>query len=310
MSLQQIFRKAKWSKCCMTCLQKRLLSTATNSPVNLSYYSYEKKVDGAASQQPLVILHGMMGSKQNWQSLAKVFGKMGRKVIAVDARNHGESAHVEAMDYFLFRDDLLHLMDQQELDQAVLIGHSMGGKTAMVTALTNAERVAGLVVVDTAPAMSPSTARHPHYMEAMLKISLTFMDTDEETAAPLSKVRRQIINELAEAVQDDAVRHFLASNLTIRDNRLAWKCNLDAIINNFPSLASFPKFEDEQYYGSTIFIGGGRSEYITKDHFPKIKSLFPLAEVKHIPNAGHWVHSEKPHEFVSLVNDFLKEAGL
>lgn len=288
------------------------MSTKTNSSVvNLSYYSYEKKVDGAASQQPLVIMHGMMGSKLNWQSLAKVFGKSGRKVIAVDARNHGESVHVEAMDYFLFRDDVLALMDQQQIDQAVLVGHSMGGKTAMVTALTNAERVAGLVIVDVSPAISPNVHKTPGFLEAMLKISLTFLDSNEETTTePLSKIRRQIIKDLASAVQDEAMRHFLASNLTIRDNRLAWKCNLDSIVNNFRHLASFPKFVDEQYYGPTLFVGGGRSDYITEEHYPVIKSLFPLAEIKHIPDAGHWVHSERPQEFISVVNEFLKDSGL
>lgn len=287
-----------------------MLSSESNA-VNLSYYSYEKKVDGALEQQPVIILHGLMGSKQNWQSLAKVFGKSGRKVVAVDARNHGDSVHTEEMNYFLFRDDVLRFMDQQDLEQAVLLGHSMGGKTAMTTALTNPERVSGLIVVDVSPAVSPSVNRTPAYLEAMLRISLSFNDSNmNDASAPVSSVRRQIINDLADAVQDEAMRHFLASNLTIRDNKLAWKCNLDAIINNLPDLSSFPAFEDEQYYGHCLFIGGSRSEYIKEEHYPLITGLFPLAEIQHIPDAGHWVHAEKPKQFIHVVNQFLKEAGL
>ncbi|XP_053376156.1 protein ABHD11-like isoform X2 [Mercenaria mercenaria] len=310
MFVRNILRRPRLVQCCIRCLERRKLSTDSNA-VNLSYYSYEKKVDGAVEQQPVIILHGMMGSKQNWQSLAKVFGKSGRKVVALDARNHGESDHTEEMNYFLLRDDVLRLMDQQELEQAVLMGHSMGGKTAMTTALTNAERVAGLIVVDISPAVSPSVNKTPAYLEAMLRISLSFSDLNGEDSSPsMSQVRQQIINDLAVAVQDEAMRHFLASNLTIRDNKLSWKCNLDAIINNLHDLSSFPLFEEEQYYGRCLFIGGGNSDYIREEHYPLIKSLFPLAETQHIPDAGHWVHSEKPQQFIHVVNAFLKDAGL
>ncbi|XP_060581876.1 protein ABHD11-like [Ruditapes philippinarum] len=310
MFFRALLKRHQLIQCCARCLESRKMSSNSNA-VNLSYYSYEKKVDGALELQPIIILHGMMGSKQNWQSLAKVFGKSGRKVLAVDARNHGESTHTEEMNYFLFRDDVLRLMDQQELEQVVLIGHSMGGKTAMTTALTNPERVSGLVVVDVSPAMSPNVNKTPAYLEAMLRISLSFIDANTEDSNPaMSQVRRQVLDDLAVAVQDEAMRHFLASNLTIRDNKLTWKCNLDAIINNHKELASFPEFEDEQYYGRCLFVGGSESDYIREKHYPVIKSLFPLAEIQHIPGAGHWVHSEKPRQFIHVVNKFLSDSGL
>ncbi|KAL4223643.1 Alpha/beta hydrolase domain-containing protein 11 [Mactra antiquata] len=306
MLLKTMYRKSSSIVHCLRCSCRKYMST-NSSAVGLSYYSYEKKIADSYEKQPLVILHGMMGSKQNWQSLAKAFGKTGRKVLALDARNHGESTHTEDMNYFLFRDDLLKLMDEQDLEQAVLIGHSMGGKTAMVTALQNAERVSGLIIVDVSPAISPNVNKTPAYLEAMLKVSLSYLDDD---SPQLSKIRRQVVNELAEAIQDEPMRHFLASNLTVKDNALTWKCNLDSIINNFNTLASFPKFEDEQYYGDTLFIGGMRSNYIHIDHYPKIKALFPTAEIKMIPDAGHWVHADKPEQFINTVNDFLKESGL
>ncbi|KAH3891471.1 protein ABHD11-like isoform X1 [Dreissena polymorpha] len=299
---------------CSRCLQQRSLCSApASSAVDLSYYAYEKQTEDSskAQQFPLILMHGLMGSKQNWQSIAKVLGRKGRKVLAADARNHGGSPHVENMNYQLFTEDLLRLMDTQFIEQAVLLGHSMGGKTAMVTALTHAERVAGLIVVDVSPTMSPSLQTHPQYLEAMLRIPLlTMADTHDTENTPLSTVRRHVYQELAKTIQDDAMRHFLASNLVIRGNKFSWKCNLDSIINNFPDLASFPSFDQSQYYGGTLFIGGSNSDYIIEENIPQIKKFFPLAEIRHIEGAGHWVHSDKPAQFITAVNKFLNEAGV
>ncbi|XP_052801237.1 protein ABHD11-like [Mya arenaria] len=298
---------------CSYCVRRQLCSATSSHAVDLSYYAYEKQPQESvhAQQLPLILMHGLMGSKQNWQSLAKVFGSTGRKVLALDARNHGGSVHVEDMNYALFCEDVVRFLDSQNIEQAVLLGHSMGGKTAMVTALTHGGRVAGLIVVDVAPSVSPNIEKHPSYLEAMLRIPLlTLANTGDTENTPISTVRRHVFTELAKTIQDEAMRHFLASNLVIRDNKFGWKCNLDSIINNFHDIASFPKFEEEQYYGGTLFIGGSNSNYLTEENVPRIKELFPLAEVKYIEGAGHWVHSDKPHLFISTVNNFLLQAGV
>lgn len=294
---------------CVHCQQRRSLAIDGSRGVNLAYYTYENlKVQTQPELHPLIILHGMMGSKSNWQSLVKVFGRTGRKVVALDARNHGESVHVEEMSYFLFRDDLLRFMDMEEIDQAILLGHSMGGKTSMVTALTHPERVAGLIIEDVAPTASPSAGPVPAFLQAMLKIKVMLLDAEPGTQ--LSKARQVAIEELAKTGIDKATQHFLAGNLTLKDDRFTWKCNLDTIINTFPVLAHFPEFEKQPYEGKTLFVGGSKSQYIREDHTPLILSLFPAAKIVHVPDAGHWIHSEKPHEFINVVNTFLQEEHL
>lgn len=249
-------------------------------------------------------MHGMFGSKSNWHSLAKRFSSGGRKVVSIDARNHGESPHTEEMDYFLMSKDVLNLMDEMGHEKVSLLGHSMGGKVFMCTALTHADRVDSLIVVDVSPISSPrlKTKTLPDYLQTMLKIQVKMLDlTVEDTSLSTARL---IANDLLKEVEKDShVRQFLATNMIHKDGRFRWRVNLDSIINNYLPLCKFPEF-DTQYKGPTLFIGGSESEYITPTCIPIIERLFPSAEVKYIQGAGHWVHADKPSDFVKTVKQF------
>lgn len=244
------------------------------------------------SGDPLVILHGMFGSSRNWASLAESLGKRYR-VVCVDQRNHGESPHHAAMDYPTMAADLGALLDREGLDRVRLIGHSMGGKTAMWFALHHPERVAQLMVVDIAP------VNYAHDYEAMIAA----MQGVDFTAVS----RRDQVNEaLRVAVPDAGVRQFLLTNLVTRDGQLRWRINLEAIAGALPALTGFPPIDaGQEYAGPTFFLGGSESHYIRREHEPRIFRLFPNAEVHHLPDTGHWVHAQRPREFLVLAEHFL-----
>ncbi|XP_021361445.1 protein ABHD11-like isoform X2 [Mizuhopecten yessoensis] len=252
-----------------------------------------------------MVMHGLMGSSNNWRSLSKALCKTGRKVIAVDARNHGASPHNEHMSYFLMSDDVLRLMDELGEERVTLMGHSMGGKVLMTLALTHPDRVKNLVVVDVSPRPRPAsvTPTTSAYLQSMLKITSSLCDT---TLTSLSQAKQHADKILQETEQDVSIRQFLITNLEHINGRFRWKVNLDAIINSMPELGGFPEFS-QQFTRPTLFVGGQNSNYILSSDIPRIQELFPKAVVKHIDNAGHWVHAENPHEFLKVVKTFLLE---
>ncbi|XP_056021871.1 protein ABHD11-like isoform X2 [Ostrea edulis] len=246
-------------------------------------------------------MHGLMGSASNWASLSKVLATTGRKIIRLDARNHGDSTHSENMSYKAMSSDVLKVMDDLEIERACLMGHSMGGKAFMTTALLHPERVSSLIVVDVSPAPSPGAKYFPSYLQCMLKISTRMPELDHMS---LSKARAIVTDALQEVEEHLGVRQFLAANLIKVNGRLKWRVNLDAIVNNYHDLSSFPQF-DTKYEGPTLFVGGERSQYISPSTKPDIMNLFPKAVIEHIPNAGHWVHSDNPRQFLECVLRFL-----
>lgn len=269
--------------------------------VCLSYRNYQEP---GSSGPPVVITHGLMGNKDNWHSLSKLWSKKGRQVITVDVRNHGESPHTQSMDYFLMSEDIINLLDELMIDKACLLGHSMGGKMSMVTALQHPERVDSLIVVDVSPTVSPRAKTYPAFLQTMLKIQVQlYMQQD----LPVSTARKIATNMLKEVEPESLVRQFLASNLIQKNNRFVWKVYLDSIINNFSNICGFPEFTNVQYNGPTLFVGGSESKYISESEEPEIKRLFPKSQIQHIEGAGHWVHSDKPSAFLDVVNKFLKE---
>nr|XP_022340961.1 protein ABHD11-like isoform X1 [Crassostrea virginica] len=270
------------------------------SAVNLAYdYTQPSK---ESNVPPLFIMHGLMGSASNWSSISKVLAKTGRKIIRLDARNHGDSPHCEDMSYEAMSYDVLKVMDNMKIEKACLMGHSMGGKAFMTTALLHPERVSSLIVVDVSPAPSPGAKYFPSYLQCMLKIS---SQLTELKGVQLSKARAMVVEALKEVEEHLGVRQFLAANLVLVDGKLKWRVNLDAIINDYQELASFPQF-DTKYEGPTLFVGGERSQYISPSTTPDIMNLFPNAVIEHIPQAGHWVHSDNPSQFLECVLKFLK----
>ncbi len=242
--------------------------------------------------EPLVILHGLFGSGRNWLSLAQALSGSHR-VWCVDQRNHGESPHTAAMDYPAMAADLVRLLDRNGLQRVALIGHSMGGKTAMWLALHHPERVSRLLVVDIAP------VSYAHDYETMIG-AMQAVDFTQATR------RDQVDAALRDAVPEAGVRQFLLTNVVSRDGRLQWRINLAAIGAALPALVDFPNPAPEcRYPGPTLFLGGAESPYLRPEHEPRIFRLFPEADVEHLPGAGHWVHAERPDEFLAVARRFL-----
>ncbi|MDB6066702.1 MAG: alpha/beta hydrolase [Pedosphaera sp.] len=241
---------------------------------------------------PLIVLHGMFGSLDNWQPISRKLGES-FQVFALDLRNHGRSPHSDAISYPLMAEDLREFMAAHNLSRAHVMGHSMGGKTAMQFALLHPEQVEKLVVVDIAPKAYPPW--NMPIIEALLALDLRSFGHRPEIEAAL-----------APAIPSLTLRQFLLKSLT-RDESGAfvWKINLDALQRNYPLLNQ--RIGDGQTFaGPVLFIRGGRSEYIEETDRALIEAQFPHAEMTTIAGAGHWVHAEAPDEFVRIVKDFLR----
>ncbi|KAI5622405.1 protein ABHD11, partial [Silurus asotus] len=267
----------------------------STSPVNLSYDVYDGKEDGV----PLVFLHGLFGSKTNFHTIAKsLVQRTGRKVLTVDARNHGNSKHHPVLTYEVMTNDLKHLLNQLHIGKCILIGHSMGGKTAMATALSQPSFVERLVVVDISPVPTSGRTFMRGYIEAMKEVQIP-------SNIPRSTARRVAEDQLRDHVKERSVRHFLLTNLVEQNGHYSWRINLEAISNHLTDLMSFPKF-NTTYEGPTLFLGGSNSEYLSSEDYPEIQRLFPYADIQYIPDASHWIHADKPLDFISSLITFVQ----
>lgn len=252
----------------------------------------ELAVSEAGTGKPLVILHGLFGSKRNWVSVAARLAEH-RRVITVDMRNHGESPWDDVHDYPALAADVARLIERRVGEPAVVMGHSMGGKAAMLLALGRPELVDRLVVVDIAPARSHSSPLL--LVKAMRRVPLETLSRRAEVDAVL-----------AEVIPDLAIRGFLAQNVVSEPAGLRWSVNLDAIERNGESIVGFPEIPPGVTFTKpTLFIAGGRSEYLRPEHRDTIERLFPAATIETIVNAGHWVHAEAPGPFLDVVQRFL-----
>ncbi|XP_043996493.1 protein ABHD11 [Gambusia affinis] len=293
-------------------------TASSSSPVNLTYDVF----DGKGESTPLVFLHGLFGSKSNFHSIAKsLVQRTGRKVLTVDARNHGNSPHTPELTYEAMAADLKHLLSQLHIEKCVLIGHSMGGKTAMTTALTQPSLVERLVVVDISPAQTTTRTNFRFYIQAMqeMKISIdiprsTARRMAEDQLRSLVKANDQRTELEAEREgesgrlhesQEHSVRQFLLTNLVEENGHYSWRVNLEAIAAHLEEIMSFPRL-DTVYEGPTLFLGGASSAYISSDDYPEIQRLFPNADIQYIPDASHWIHADKPLDFISSIISFLQ----
>jgi pimeloyl-ACP methyl ester carboxylesterase len=239
---------------------------------------------------PLLIIHGLFGSADNWRSMAKYFAKFYR-VISVDLRNHGRSPHSDEQSFDLMAQDMVELCDALQLDKVNVLGHSLGGKVAMRFAELQPERIHKLVVVDISPRQYFS--QHTPLMDAMMALDM----------AQLSS-RKAIDEALAPKVSDPAVRQFLLMNLQSDERGLSWRINLPALKANYQALMA-PVCEQAKLTMPSQFIYGGQSEYVTEDDRTLIKQHFTKARFDVIDKAGHWVHAERPQQFKQLVEEFL-----
>ena len=241
----------------------------------------------------MTILHGLFGSGHNWTVIARRLAEQAR-VLVPDLRNHGASPHSDSMTYPVMADDVRALLDQQGIECSDLIGHSMGGKAAMWLALTEPERVNRLVVVDIAP------VRYDHSFRDIVLI-LRRLPLDHVTG------RAEADDWLAQHIPKPVLRQFLLKNLTRRGNRYAWRINLDTIENAMAQLMAFPAADRVRpFQGRVLFIAGERSTYVLPEHSATINQLFPRAAIERLSDVGHWLHSERPEQFLSIVRLFLR----
>jgi len=246
--------------------------------------------------KPVVILHGLFGLSDNWVTFGRELGE-NYSVYIPDLRNHGQSPHSGVFDFPSLENDLAELMDDHGLNEIALIGHSLGGKTAMYFALHHPDRVNRLAIVDISLRKSPPDREHQQLLNAML-------DVDFSNA----KSRSDVDNQLKTTIKSTRLRQFLMKSVYWRDRHsLDWRLNLKGIDENL--LSVFEGVSDSGVYeGPALFIRGGLSDYIRDTDLAELKMKFPGAEVKTIANASHWVHADAPGEFFNMVKSFL-DAG-
>lgn len=244
--------------------------------------------------RPMVILHGLFGSSDNWLTQAKLFAT-DYHVFTVDLRNHGLSPHDDAFDYGSMVDDLDKFFRDHDLKGAIVIGHSMGGKAAMNFAITHPDAVDKLIIVD----IAPRSYDLEHYVIA-----------DGLAAIPVDKLtsRKEAEDILADYVSDLGTRQFLLKNLQRKpEGGFSWKMNLPVIREKLSNVG-VNLINEGSFEGPTLFVRGARSSYILDSDIPRIKEVFPNAEVQTM-ETGHWVQAEKPAEFVSMVTTWIDSAS-
>lgn len=240
--------------------------------------------------KPLFILHGVFGSADNWQTLGKDWAEY-FTVYLIDQRNHGLSPHDDEFNYEVMSKDILELMKDENLDKINILGHSMGGKTAMKFSVMYPEKVSNLIVVDIAPRYY-----QPHHQQ----IFKGFHAVD----IPNLNSRGEADKQMQRVISSFMIRQFLLKNLTREGDSFKWKHNLSVIEKSIENIGKGLE-GNEVFEGKTLFIGGAKSDYITKEDHDKIKTHFPSAEIVMIKDAGHWVHAEQPKALYKTVNKFL-----
>lgn len=247
---------------------------------------------------PVLVLHGLLGRGRNWATVAQRLAER-FELRLLDLRNHGGSPRAAAMSYPAMAADLARLVEREGLAPVRLVGHSMGGKAVMTLALTRPELVERLAVVDVAPVDYGAGQGFAGYIRAMLAVDLEHVQR-----------RAQVEAALAPAVPDPGIRAFLAANLETRDGRLRWLPNLPVLLESLPSITGFPaELQGRRYDGPTLFLRGGRSDYVLPEHEPLIRRLFPAVRIETVERAGHWVHAEAPAETVAALAAFLAPAA-
>jgi esterase len=239
----------------------------------------------------VILLHGLFGSLDNWHQIALRLAET-FQVFAVDQRNHGQSPHAAEMNYPLMAADVNEFMSAQRLETACVIGHSMGGKTAMQLALQVPGRVEKLIVADMAPrAYLPA---HKKILAALLALNL-----------PSFTTRQEMEDALAPEIPGLVLRRFLLKNLGRDANgKFFWKMNLQGLSDNYLELGK-PVSGSAPFAGPALFIRGEKSDYVNSEDGTLIRELFPQSEIQTIAGAGHWLTADKPEEFLRLVLDFL-----
>lgn len=241
--------------------------------------------------KPIIILHGIFGTCDNWVTVAKKLAENYR-VITADLRNHGNTGHSPEMNYDVMVEDIKELIATENIEDPYIIGHSMGGKVAMHFAGKYPEMLGKLIVIDIAP--KAYTVHHQQHIDAMKSLDLQKIQS-----------RSEADKKMAEKVAEASIRQFLLKNLYRKEDKtFAWKLNLEAIENNLQNLSvGLP--DNVEVDLPALFMRGAMSDYIKDSDAFTIKDHFPEASITTVYGAGHWIHAEKPDEFTEVVNKFL-----
>jgi pimeloyl-ACP methyl ester carboxylesterase len=256
--------------------------------VDLAYNCFGQK-----SEKNILILHGLFGSKRNWFTIAKLIAQFGYRVWVVDLRNHGDTEWNESHSYFDLVEDIKEFIFKKEIKKISILGHSMGGKVAMSFDLFNQNVLEELIVVDIAPVAYSSN--FTKYLEILDSIDLGKFSS-----------RSQIDRKILGQIENSNLRSFLLQNLRVKkEETLSWRINIKAILRNSSNISNFPVF-DNISRTKTLFLYGTKSEYSVWENKKTIERNFSNVFFQGIEGAGHWVHAEKPKEFIENVTNFLK----
>ena len=244
--------------------------------------------------KPLLILHGFLGMSDNWKTLGAKYAENGYQVHLIDQRNHGKSFHSTDFNYDILTDDIKKYMEHHKIEKTSIIGHSMGGKTAMQFACNNPDRTTKLIIADIAPKYYP-----PHHHDIINGLNAL----DFNTIAS----RKEADDELAKHITQNSTRQFLLKNLYWKEKgKLGFRFNLAVLSHKMEEVGE--NISSTCFYnGLTLFLKGDKSEYISENDISEIKSHFPSAEIDTIENAGHWLHAENATQFFEKSIAFLNQ---
>lgn len=298
-------------------------SSSASTPTAVALHHIElARGPSPAQKDPLVILHGLLGSANNWRSVAPKLSYLPhqagveagaeagsqRRTLSLDVRNHGSSPHVSDMSFEACAADVVALLDREGVTKCAVLGHSLGGKIAMATALLHPTRVSSLLVADMAPhhyrLHDPSWSGVSHIVRACAHVPLQ-----------LCKTRADVERYLKPHIEDFTQRGFVMQNVVVETDPhtqeklgVKWRMNLHVLLDSIGYMATFPLSDTAApYTGPALFIAGGDSPYLTPEHFESIHNLFEHAHIETIEGAGHWVHVEKPKEFAHICQKFLQK---
>ena len=242
----------------------------------------------------IVILHGLFGSGDNWKTYANKLESEGFCIHLIDQRNHGRSFHSNEFNYNLLVKDLKYYLDHNKIHNCILIGHSMGGKTAMNFALKYTGYISELIIIDIAPKHYP--IHHDKIIEALVSLDLNSILSRGEAEQKLSKY-----------IDDIPMKNFLLKNLYwIDKNKLAFRFNLSSLSENISNIGERVQHESN-FLNSTLFLKGEYSNYINDNDKTEITKYFPKASITTIPNSNHWLHVDNPDNFFDTILDFIKD---
>ena len=244
-----------------------------------------------APARPVLFVHGLFGSARNWSGIARRLTDRG-PVLGVDMRNHGDSPHLPEHRYPALAADLAAVIEAEGMGPVDVIGHSMGGKATMMLALTRPDLVAELIVADIAPV--PYGHSQAHHVAAMQGLDLTGLRTRAEADAALSR-----------SVEDPALRAFFLHSLDLRADPPRWKLNLPVLAAEMDHITGWPEVADAPFPRPVLFLSGAQSSYVRPEHRPAIIAQFPAARFVGIPDAGHWLHADRPEAFAAAVRGWL-----